>query len=440
VEVEADDGEDESEKSFKVIINPVNDRPTLDVFFPTYGESVVENISVSGSADDVEDGLVKVEFLVEGEPVWRPALGTESWNFPLNTALYPNGELSILIRSYDGELYSENITHMITVNNPINAIPGITIISPAPGASISPGNLTIQGSATDSDGEITKVKIRLGEFGDWVIVNEDFPGWSQWSYEIDVSSMEGKEVTVYAKALDGHNSSELASVTFTVASPEADVEGQGGGGSGKGSSGSDDMTWLLVLILVIVIVTVLIVLLWVKKKKDDEKRREEEEEAARLRAEEEDRQAALRAASLTSQLSIAQPAQAPAPSPYAPPPPPVPAPSATIPPPPPTPQLPPPSYGMDQGYGMGAAAGVTPEQQQLGGWSAGPGTGGVGEVQLLPPAPAAVAPPPPPPPAAPGGTVLMEVGCYNCGGMVPVTSAERPLTITCPACGTQGEI
>ncbi len=35
---------------------------------------------------------------------------------------------------------------------------------------------------------------------------------------------------------------------------------------------------------------------------------------------------------------------------------------------------------------------------------------------------------------------LSHVNCYNCGGQVPITSSERPLSITCPSCGTRGEI
>ena len=89
-----------------------------------------------------------------------------------------------------------------------------------------------------------------------------------------------------------------------------------------------------------------------------------------------------------------------------------------------------------------------------------------GAVDLAPP-PAAIPPPPPPVPgespdmsaappdlgitpdmqaaaAAPGVTPDMQgvtsVGCYNCGGQVPITSDVRPLSITCPSCGAQGEI
>jgi len=35
---------------------------------------------------------------------------------------------------------------------------------------------------------------------------------------------------------------------------------------------------------------------------------------------------------------------------------------------------------------------------------------------------------------------LVEVECYNCSTSIPIFTNERPLIITCPSCGIQGEI
>ena len=39
-----------------------------------------------------------------------------------------------------------------------------------------------------------------------------------------------------------------------------------------------------------------------------------------------------------------------------------------------------------------------------------------------------------------GTHALEQVECYVCGGMIPVTTAERPVVVTCPQCSTQGQL
>ena len=38
------------------------------------------------------------------------------------------------------------------------------------------------------------------------------------------------------------------------------------------------------------------------------------------------------------------------------------------------------------------------------------------------------------------GIEELMVECYKCGGDIPVTSKERPIVVTCPNCGTEGEL
>jgi len=42
--------------------------------------------------------------------------------------------------------------------------------------------------------------------------------------------------------------------------------------------------------------------------------------------------------------------------------------------------------------------------------------------------------------SAPAATVYENVECYQCGGMIPVTTMERPVVVTCSKCGTQGHL
>ena len=43
-------------------------------------------------------------------------------------------------------------------------------------------------------------------------------------------------------------------------------------------------------------------------------------------------------------------------------------------------------------------------------------------------------------PASPAVTVHENVECYQCGGLIPVTTLERPVVVICPGCGTQGQL
>jgi DNA-directed RNA polymerase subunit RPC12/RpoP len=36
--------------------------------------------------------------------------------------------------------------------------------------------------------------------------------------------------------------------------------------------------------------------------------------------------------------------------------------------------------------------------------------------------------------------VIDETACPRCGGKVPITSTERPLSIKCPSCGKKGRL
>jgi len=39
-----------------------------------------------------------------------------------------------------------------------------------------------------------------------------------------------------------------------------------------------------------------------------------------------------------------------------------------------------------------------------------------------------------------GTQIFDQVECYQCGSMIPVTTAERPVVVTCPQCNTQGQL
>ena len=95
---------------------------------------------------------------------------------------------------------------------PPNHPPTVTITYPSDGTTVS-GVLTIQGKASDEDGNetIQKVEIRIDD-GNWIVVN----GTTSWSYEWNTSQVENGEHTIYARAYDGELYSDIASIKVNV--------------------------------------------------------------------------------------------------------------------------------------------------------------------------------------------------------------------------------
>ncbi len=97
------------------IIAP-NERPTVSISVPSQGEDLSKQVTISGRAEDPEDGLVKVEISFDGNS-WRTAEGTEHWSFFWDTSGMENGNIRLRARSFDGEHYSEEVTIDVTVSN-----------------------------------------------------------------------------------------------------------------------------------------------------------------------------------------------------------------------------------------------------------------------------------------------------------------------------------
>ena len=95
---------------------------------------------------------------------------------------------------------------------PPNHPPVITITSPSAGVTVN-GVVTIQGKASDEDGNgtIQKVEVKIDN-GDWITAT----GTTLWQYEWNTSQVENGQHTIYARAYDGADYSNVASVTITV--------------------------------------------------------------------------------------------------------------------------------------------------------------------------------------------------------------------------------
>jgi parallel beta-helix repeat protein len=138
---------------------------------------------------------------------------------------------------------------------PSNQPPICAISSPISGTTIA-GTVTISGSASDLEGTVHKVEIRIDE-GQWIQAT----GNASWTYEWETATVKDGEHTIHARSFDGTAYSSEVSVTVTVENaPPQELE--------------EIWLWIAVgLIIVIVVVILLVSFLMAKKRK--EKQREE---------------------------------------------------------------------------------------------------------------------------------------------------------------------
>lgn len=91
-----------------------------------------------------------------------------------------------------------------------NLPPIVTIIDPPKGAVLR-GNITLRGTASDSDGVIQKVEIKV-DSGSWITAN----GTTSWSYNWDTTTVTNGLHTIYVRSYDGEKYSLVESVTVVV--------------------------------------------------------------------------------------------------------------------------------------------------------------------------------------------------------------------------------
>ncbi len=133
-----------------------------------------------------------------------------------------------------------------------NPTPECTISAPPAGAKVA-GNITIEGTALDRRGEITRVEIKIDD-GGWVVTN----GTTYWNYEVDTSILPDGNHTVYARSFDGTDYSTAVEVAFVVDNHKSVGDGE-------------DWTWLVIAgLIAIVLIAVILFLLFRKGKLKDE--------------------------------------------------------------------------------------------------------------------------------------------------------------------------
>ena len=193
-----------------------NTPPMINITYPSDGDMVANLTTIMGFAYDSDDDPLNITLRIDGgnwEPVGTfmapPYIG---WSYLWNTSLVANGDHTLTVQAHDGRNSTQVSLTVIVVNlNPqVNALPMVNITAPLDGTFVT-GTVSIMGTASDIDGVIQMVEIRVND-GPWNLAI----GTSVWSYNWDTRVHTDSIHVVSARSFDGSNYSETYIITLTV--------------------------------------------------------------------------------------------------------------------------------------------------------------------------------------------------------------------------------
>ncbi|MCK4614319.1 MAG: SBBP repeat-containing protein [Thermoplasmata archaeon] len=160
------------------------------------GSSLQYSTFIGGINDEIGTG---VEIIAENNIYITGR--TSSFNFPIAGEAYDssfNGDADIFVMQLN--IIIENIPPIININSP-------------PNNSEVSGNITINGSAMDENGNVTIENVEISiDGGDWEIVN----GTSTWDYEWNTTTVENGEHNLRFRAYDGELYSDIEQLILDV--------------------------------------------------------------------------------------------------------------------------------------------------------------------------------------------------------------------------------
>jgi hypothetical protein len=235
-----DDNDEYSQiKSVTLIVdNGGNIPPIVNIISPTDG-TVSGTVTISGTASDLDGDNTIISVQVKIDEDWEYTDGITDWSYSWDTSTLDDGNYTIHVRAYDGNDYSLIKSIDVFVDNPHKPI--LTITSDIPDT--ASGTITIKGTASDSDGEVTKVEIQIDD-GEW----KEVEGTTDWSYELDTTKLSNGEHTIRIRVYDDEGEYNLETFNINV-------------------NNSNWTFWILLVIVIVLLFISLLILIGVKKRK-----------------------------------------------------------------------------------------------------------------------------------------------------------------------------
>lgn len=221
-----------------IVDNGGNVPPIVNIISPISG-TVSGNITIRGTAHDLDGDETIESIQVKIDDEWEYTDGTIDWSFRWDTTTLDDGNYTIFVRAFDGIDYSMIKSVTIYVDNPHKPI--LTITTEIP--DVVSGTIAIEGSASDVDGEITKIEIQI-DGGEW----KEVEGTKDWSYKLDTTKLSDGEHTIKVRVYDDEGEYYIESFDINV-------------------NNSGWIPWLILAIAIVLLVIFLIVVGAIKKKK-----------------------------------------------------------------------------------------------------------------------------------------------------------------------------
>lgn len=198
--------------------------PTVTIDEPADGATVNGTVELVGTASDPDGNVSGVQAKID-DGFWSPANGTEEWSLAWDTASVEDGNHTVTVQAVDDQGATANATVNVTVANEAAAsAPTVEIVDPEPDATVN-GTVVIQGNATDPDGTVTEVEVRIGE-SEW----QNPRGTRTWGIEWDLSDFRPGTFDIQVRAHDDDGNTANATRTIQIEeseplSPTAATEG-----------------------------------------------------------------------------------------------------------------------------------------------------------------------------------------------------------------------
>ncbi len=228
-----------------------NQPPTVSITSPSSGSTVSATITISGTSSDPDGTIQSVEASIDDNTFATNKLtvsGTTSWSASWDTTQYTDDSHTVYVRAYDGTDYSTVKSVTVTVSQTyVNQAPTVAISSPSNDETVK-GTITVSGIASDPDGVVSVVQIRIGTSGSWVTVS----GTTSWSYSWNTTKVSDGPHIISVRSFDGTDYSSLASVSVNVRNEEEKPF---------------EIPWLYIIMLVIIIIVLAGVVLGIKRKR-----------------------------------------------------------------------------------------------------------------------------------------------------------------------------
>lgn len=137
---------------------------------------------------------------------------------------------------------------------PTNQHPVCSMVSPTDGATVS-GALVISGTASDIDGTVERVEVRIDD-GSWIVAT----GTESWSFDWSTTGVSNGNHTIHARSYDGENHSYEVSVSVVVDNYMPPPE----------KESIFLQAWFWAVVVVVILGLVLFIFLWRRKLKKNE--------------------------------------------------------------------------------------------------------------------------------------------------------------------------